>query len=182
VAGTLAALALARGAWLAPANRPLADVLALSPAVSRASWGRLTAAHVNALLRRSGDFVALSADTLSPEDECRPIQVRRLLILLKKLALREGRRFVFEPHSPDLRDRVRHRFERVLTDLYRRGAFAGATPDAAFRVRADEAINPPGSVERGRFIVELAVAPAPELAYLTVRLVAGPDQLTVEEV
>ncbi len=182
VAGSLAALALDRGAWLAPANRALAGVLALSPRLPDAAWERLAAARVNVLLRSPRGFLALSEDTLSAEEACRPIHVRRLLILLRRLALREGERFVFEPNSADLRDRIRHRFEQLLRDLYRRGAFAGATPRAAFRVRVDETVNPRQSVELGRLIVELAVAPAPALAYLIVRLVAGPDQLTVEEV
>jgi hypothetical protein len=181
VAGTLAALALNGGAWLAPANDPLANVLALSPPLRGESRGRLARARVNGLLQRPRGFLALSADTLSPETECRPIHVRRLLILLRKLALREGERFVFEPHSEGLRRRVRHRFERVLTDLYQRGALAGATPIEAFAVRVDEPDGRSSGAGRGRFVVELAVAPAPELAHLTVRLVAGPEQLTVEE-
>jgi hypothetical protein len=183
VGGTLAAFALGPGAWRAPANRPLVGVLALEPPLGRASWVQLAAARVNAVLREPRGFLLLSADTLSLDESLRPISVRRLLTLLRRLALAEGERFVFEPNDAFLGDLVRHRFEEVLGDLYRRGAFAGATPDAGFRVVTGPAVNPPQSVERGRFVAELHVAPARALAFLTVRLVgSGPGRLAVQEV
>lgn len=183
VGGTLAAVALDAGAWRAPANRPLVGVLALEPPFDRDAWARLAAARINAVVRDPRGFLLLSADTLSEDEPLRPISVRRLLTLLRRLALQEGWRFAFEPNDRWLRDRVRHRFERVLGDLYRRGAFAGATPAAGFRVVADESVNPPGSIERGRFITELRVAPAQALTFLTVRLIgSGPGRLAVQEV
>ena len=104
------------------------------------------------------------------------------MTLLRRLALREGERLVFEPHGSALRRRVQHQFERMLGDLFKRGAFAGADQQEAFRVVADESLNTPPSVDQGRLIVELRVAPAAALAYLTVRLVtAGSGQLGVEE-
>jgi len=180
-AGVLARLALERGAWIAPANRPLTGTLAVRPAFGLEAWGRLTAARVNVLTRNPRGFLTLGADTLSGEETLRPLHVRRLLILLRKLALEEGRRFVFQNNSPGFRDLVRHRFERVLGDLFRRGAFAGTSEQGAFRVTVDESVNPPASVERGLLVVELAVAPARELAFITVRLLAGDGRLTVEE-
>lgn len=78
---------------------------------------------------------------------------------------------------------MRAQWERILLDLFRRGAFAGAIPDEAFHLRADDAVNPPQSVDRGRFVVELAVAPSRPLEFLRIRLVGvGAEQVTVEEV
>lgn len=183
VGGTLAAVALGPGAWRSPANLPLVGVLALEPPVGRDAWARLAAAQINSVLRVPRGFVLLSADTLSGDESLRPIPARRLLTLLRRLAFREGARFAFEPNDRRLRDRARHRLERVLGDLYRRGAFAGATPDAGFRVVADASVNPPDSVDRGRFVVELRVAPAHALHYLTVRLIdGGPGRLAVQEI
>ncbi len=183
VGGTLAAFALGPGAWRAPANRPLVGVLALEPPLGRESWAPLAAARVNLVLRDPRGFLLLSADTLSLDESLRPIAVRRLLTLLRRLALAEGERFVFEPNDAFLADLVRHRFELVLGDLYRRGAFAGSTPDAGFRVVTGPSVNPPQSVERGRFVTELQVAPARALAFLTVRLIGGgPGRLAVQEV
>jgi phage tail sheath protein FI len=146
-------------------------------------WARLAAAQVNAVARHPRGFLLLSADTLSGEPSLRPISVRRLLTLLRRLALAEGETFVFEPGDAFLADLVRHRFEEVLGDLYRRGAFAGATAGEGFRVVTDASVNPPASIDRGRFVAELRVAPARALAFLTVRLVGGgPELLSVEEV
>ncbi|MNC89341.1 hypothetical protein D3C83_52560 [compost metagenome] len=104
------------------------------------------------------------------------------MILLRRLALREGERFVFEPNSRDLRLRIRHTFERLMDELFRRGAFDGADAATAFRVVTDDTVNPATTVERGQILVELRVAPAAALAFLTVRLVTGgPGGLAIEE-
>jgi len=183
VAGTMAFLAVQQGAWHAPANRPFSGVVALDPELGRESWKQLLPAGVNTLLHDPHGFLALSEDTLSSDRSLGRIHVRRLLILLRRLALREGRRYVFEPNSADFRHRVRHRFERMLGQLFERGAFAGDDPAAAFRVVTDDSVNPPEAIDRGRFTVELRVAPAASLTHVTVRLTtAGPGRLAVEEV
>jgi len=180
--GVLAARALARGAWIAPANEPLRGVVALTPTISQARWPQLLQAQINLLLQRPSGFVALSADTLSTDPELRPINVRRLLILLRRLALRLGATYVFEPNDGSFRRMVRQGFEAMLDDLLERGAFAGATPDSAYRVIVDSTLNPAQSIDQGRFVVELRVAPALPLTFLTIRLVQAEDRgSTIEE-
>jgi hypothetical protein len=182
IAGQMAAVAANEGAWLAPANRPLNGILALQPALGVEAWRRLVPARVNVLLNDPRGFLARSEDTLGGERGLGRIHVRRLMILLRRLALREGERFVFEPHSRDLRLRIRHTFERLMDQLFRRGAFDGAEAAAAFRVVTDDTVNPPATVERGQLLVELRVAPAAALAFLTVRLITGgPSGLAIEE-
>lgn len=183
VAGLLAQTAIGRGAWVAAANQPLAGVLGLEPLFGRAQWERLAALQVNLLRADPRGFLALAADTLSRTEELRPVPVRRLLILLRRLALREGATWVFENHDSGLRGLVRHRFERLLSDLYVRGAFAGAVPAAGYRVVVDESVNPPESADLGRLVVELRVAPSRPLTFLRVRLVrTGPERLGIQEV
>lgn len=183
VLGSMAGLAVERGAWLAPANRVLHGVLALCPRLDLDDWRQLTPARVNLVLQSPKGFLLFSEATLSVEQSVTSIHIRRLLILLRRLALREGDRFVFAPHDTNLQHLIRHRFEAMLVNLYSRGAFAGADPAAAFRVVTDETINPPASIERGRFIVELQIASARALAFITVRLVADErGRLAVEEV
>jgi hypothetical protein len=182
VAGVLAALALERGAWRAAANQPLAGVVSLEPDLRAAPWGRLVEGGVNLLVNSPRGFLARSEDTLGGERTLNRIHVRRLMILLRRLALREGQRAVFEPHGLQLQRRVRQHFERLLGELFHRGAFEGRDAADAFHVVTDETINPPASMEQGRLFVELRVAPAAALTFLTVRLVtAGPGRLAVEE-
>jgi hypothetical protein len=116
-------------------------------------------------------FMAITASTLSEAGAVRPVNVRRLIALLRRLAQREGAGIVFEPNDRELQRTVRMRFERFLTDMYLRGAFAGAVPQEAFEVSAGDAVNPPESVDSGRFVVEVRVAPSRPLEFITVRLV-----------
>lgn len=170
VTGMVAARALARGAWVAPANVALRDVVALGPDFDDSAWAELLDHGVNLIRPTPRGFLPLSADLLAT-GELRPLNVRRLLILLRRLALREGHAFAFESNSAALRRRVAMRFEQYLTRLFERGAFAGTRPTDGFEVRTDDTMNPPESVDRGRLIVELRVAPSQPLAFLTVRLV-----------
>ena len=100
---------------------------------------------------------------------------------MRRLVWREGNRLVFEPNSFRLRARVRDHLQRILEDLYQRGAFAGETPAEAFQVVTDGSANPPESVDLGRLIVEIQVAPSRPLQFLTVRLIQeGLESLNIE--
>ena len=126
-------------------------------------------------------FFTLSADTLAHEDALLPINVRRLLILLRRLALRRGTGYVFEPNGPMLRRAIQRGFDLLLGELYARGAFAGATPAQAFRVVTDEGINTPAGVDAGRLFVELRVAPSLPMRFIAVRLAQSGERLSVSE-
>ena len=89
---------------------------------------------------------------------------------------------VFRPNDDSLRRLVQREFERILGDLFVRGAFAGETHDEGYRVVADATVNTPQSIDLGRFLVELQVAPSQPLSFLTVRLVQeGGTLLAVQE-
>jgi hypothetical protein len=182
IAGVLARRALDRGAWVAPANESLRDVIALEPLLERAALPSLQEAQLNVLRREPHGFVVLSADTLSDDVDVRPINVRRLLALLRRAALLHGTRYVFESNDDALHRRIQRGFEELLGLMFRLGAFAGATASQAFRVEVGEPPNSPQSAREGRLIVELKVAPSLPLRFLTVRLVEHADQLLLEQV
>jgi len=177
----LAARAALRGAWIAPANQSLLDVVALTPQIQEDAWLSLQDAQINLLRTDARGFLTLSADTLADDPELRPINVRRLLILLRRLALRRGTSYVFEPNDDVLRRAVERGFTFLLTDLFRRGAFAGATVAESFRVVTSGAINTNADRDNGRFFVELRVAPSLPLKFLTIRLTQNGERLTVLE-
>ena len=180
--GVLARRALTRGAWIAPANEPLAGVVALEPRIGRDRWLDLQLAQVNIVRQEPRGFLVMNSDTLSREDDLREIGVRRLLILLRRLALRHGSAYVFEPNSPQFRRLVERDFEALMDQMFLRGAFAGATPAASYQVVANETVNTRQSVELGRFIVELRVAPSRPMTFMTIRLVQTGEQGFVTEV
>jgi hypothetical protein len=183
IAGMIAARTIDGGPWLAPANQPFPDVLLLTPVFAAVELDALSS-RLNALRESPRGFTTLSAVTLAGEQvpAVHELGVRRLLILIRRLVLREGATFVFLPHDDYLRRLVQRAFERVLGDLFTRGALAGTRPEDAFLVIADETVNPPDSVAQGRMVVELWIAPSLPLRFLTVRLVQfGGQLLTVEE-
>jgi phage tail sheath protein FI len=166
---------------VAPANERLLGVVALVPRLAPESWQALQDAAINLIRDDARGFLALAADTLSPEAELRQVNVRRLLTLLRRLALRRGTRYVFEPNGPTLRRAVQRGFDTLLTDLFRRGAFAGRTADTSFRVVTDDTVNTRIDNDAGRFIVELRVAPSLPLSFLTLLLAQTGERLTVAE-
>lgn len=179
VCGVLARRANERGAWVAPANEPLRGVLALRHAAEPSRWQELQQLQINVVRQLPRGFTVMNADTLAADEDVRPINVRRLLMLLRRVATRRGIEYVFEPHDDSFRRLVQRGFESVLGDMFRRGAFAGNTAAHAFQVVTADSLNTPQSVDDGRFIVELRVAPARPLAFLTIRLVQVGDRVTV---
>jgi len=177
--GVMARRALARGAWIAPANERLDSPVALTPHIDPRRWLDLQTAQINVVRQEPYGFVSLSADTLSSDPDLLQINVRRLLQLLRRLALRLGTGFVFEPHDDAFRRRVRRDVESVLGGLFERGAFAGETPEQSYQVVFR---STPEDVDAGRFIVDLRVAPALPLTFLTVRLVQVAGRTAVTEV
>ena len=167
-AGIAAARAIARGAWIAPANVALEDVLALDSPVADGDFQALADAHVNFVRDDPGGFLWLAADTLSDDPDLRPISVRRLLAILRRTAERYGYAHVFEPNNDVSRRTARRSFQTLLGFMYSAGAFAGATADEGFQVSTPVIA---GDLDEGRLIVELRVAPSQPLAFLTVRLV-----------
>lgn len=172
--GVIARRTLARGAWIAPARQMLNGVAALDSVL--APDDAQLAAAINPIGRDGLNFNVLDALTLSNDADTQPINVRRLLSLLRRLALKQGALFVFEANSDTLRRAIDNRFRHWLDTLFARGAFAGNSAREAYRLRVDRSVNTAQSIDAGRLIIEIAVAPAQPLRFLTVRLVQSADR------
>lgn len=182
VCGQMAVSANRRGAWVASANKALQDVLGLSHQLTDPVAVSLIDKQVNVIRQDPRGILASSEDTLSRAEEFRPINVRRLMTLLRRLVSRDGTIYLFEPNSRHFRDSVENYWEQVLSNLYQRGALRGDSANAAFRVVADESVNDERSRALGRFIVELHIAASRPMTFINVRLVqSGPDQQAMQE-
>jgi phage tail sheath protein FI len=176
VCGVIAARELRRGPWVAPAGVPFLGVIGLAPSIGEPDWVQLFDAQVNLLHPRPGLFTQMCAHTLSPDRLLVQLSVRRLLIYLRKLALRRGMEYVFEPNNERFRRRVEAGLERTLDELAARGALA------AYQVVTGEGLNTPNDVDNGRFIVALKIAPASPIEFITVALLrTGEGLLQVVE-
>jgi len=174
--GIIARRSLERGAWFAPANEEFRGVVSLNPLLADGRRLDLLLAQLNQITQEPEDFLALNADTLSIDPELRPINVRRLLILLRRAALKRGAQYVFEPNGGTLRRLVQSGFEALLDQLFVRGAFAGATRATSYEVVTDDTINTEQTRELGQFRVDLKVAPSLPMSFVTVRLVQTGDR------
>ncbi|MBN1978239.1 MAG: hypothetical protein JW918_12655 [Anaerolineae bacterium] len=170
VCGMIAARERARQVWVAPANVPLQDVLGLTPAFPTDDWAELFDRQFNLIRSEPVDFRAMSAHTLSDERSLLQISVRRLMILLCKVALDRGMDFVFASNHEHFREGVRVMLENLLRFMFERGAFAGATPNQAFRVVTDASVSTLQDVDQGRFIAKIQVAPSQPMEFITVLL------------
>jgi hypothetical protein len=170
VCGMIAARERARQVWVAPANVPLWEVLGLTPSFAAEDWAELFDRQFNLIRPEPIDFRAMSAHTLSDEQSLLQVSVRRLMILLRKMALDRGMDFVFASNHEHFREGVRVVLENLLRSMFERGAFAGVTPAQSFRVVTDASVNTPQDVEQGRFVVKIQVAPSQPMEFITVLL------------
>ncbi len=181
VCGVFAKRSLTRGAWLAPANEALQNVLGLGKEFGHGTFLDFQDALVNLVRHEPTGFLVLNSDTLSDDPDLRQINVRRLLSLLRRLALKHGAEYVFEPNNERFRRSVQRGFNALLDKMFVRGAFAGATPATSYQVVVSDTINNFQSLEQGRFIVELRVAPSLPLKFVTVRLINAGGRTSVLE-
>jgi len=89
--------------------------------------------------------------------------------------------FVFQSNHERFRQSARATLERLLLGMYERGAFAGATPEQSYRVDTGPAVNPAASVEQGRFVAEIRVAPSQPAEFISVVLTNAGGQLQAAE-
>ena len=89
---------------------------------------------------------------------------------------------VFEPNNAALRLEVRLMLQGYLRQLFRIGAFRGASEEQAFFVRCDETNNPSYITDAGRLIADIGVAPSEPLEFIVLSLSrAGDGTLTIRE-
>jgi hypothetical protein len=183
VCGVIANTTLSSGAWIAPANVALNNVVDLRPVLASDAPTTFDASQINLIAQEPEGFLIVSQDTLvTVEPDLEPLNVRRLLILIRRLALREGVKYVFENITPRLQRQVTLQWNQWMQQMLARGAFAGLSADDSYRVIADQSVNTQDSIDQGRFIVQLQVAPSVPMRFLTVQLVQIGGQLSLKEI
>jgi phage tail sheath protein FI len=135
-------------------------------------------ATVNLVRRAPIGFVATDAMTLSSEHDWGEINVRRLMSLLRRVCVRRGAPFVFEPNGDTTRRAIERTFGHMLDDMVRRGAFAGKGKADSYRLSVDASES---DRMNGRLVIEIAVAPAQPLRFLTLVLAQAGERFTVAE-
>lgn len=142
IAGVYAATDRARGVWKAPANVALLDVLEPSVKLTNEKQDGLnvdatSGKSVNAIRAFAGKGTLVwGGRTLAGNDnEWRYVSVRRFFNMVEESIKKSTYWAVFEPNDANTWVKVRGMIENYLTDKWREGALAGATPKDAFFVK-----------------------------------------------
>jgi hypothetical protein len=181
-AGVLAERELAAGVPQGPANRLAAGVVDVLAALPPDLHGELHQSGIDCFVRERDGIRLTGARTLSADPAYRQLSVRRLTILLRRVLLAQMQWAVFEPNGPDLWREIRRLLTSYLRELYRHGAFRGASEEEAFFVRCDETLNPSWVQDQGRLCAEVGFAPAEPLEFIVLRIARGGDgTLNVDE-
>ena len=179
LAGVYARTDLTKGVHKAPANEEIEGAKDVDFRIDDAAQDLLNPEGVNVLRVFPGRGVCVwGARTTSSDPDWRFINIRRLLIMIEE-SVREAMQWaVFEPHDAGLRNTVRVAVSTFLEDLWRAGALKGKSRDEAFFVTCDETNNPAATVDAGRLVTDVGVAPARPAEFIVFRI--GKAKETIE--
>jgi phage tail sheath protein FI len=163
----------------APANRPLVWTTAVARTLDDTAHGLLNECGINAVLVRPGRGIRImGARTLSSLADWRQLVVRRLMLRLKRSLALALRWAVFEPADNRFADLVVATIEGLLEREWEGRRLAGASADEAFRIAVRRSAD---DVDDGRFVVDVAVAPALPAEFVYLTLVRSLDRLELAE-
>lgn len=181
-AGIIARTEWAFGLPHGPANAFAYEVVSVDDQVSPRRHDELHPAGINVYLQERDGIRLTAARTLSLDPQWRQLSVRRLMIMLRRVLERQMQWAVFEPNDGRLRLKLRQLLQNYLRQLFKAGAFKGATEAEAFFVNCDAVLNPRVVMDAGQLIAEIGVAPAEPIEFIVLRLLRdGDGTLTVED-
>ncbi|GLY29473.1 phage tail sheath subtilisin-like domain-containing protein [Kineosporia sp. NBRC 101731] len=171
IAGLWARTDATRGVWKAPANDILRGVLDIERSISQNEQSLLNPIGINCIRPFGVRGIRVwGARTLTSDTDWTYINVRRLFNMAEK-TIQDGTQFaVFEPNDIALWEGVKRTLDAFLRGLWTQGALVGSSPDQAYYVKCDEETNPPESVDAGRLIVEVGLAPVKPAEFVIFRI------------
>ncbi|TMQ87082.1 phage tail sheath family protein [Actinomadura soli] len=171
LAGVWARSDAERGVHKAPANEVVRGAVDLGLQVTKGEQDLLNPVGVNCIRSFPGRGVRVwGARTLASDPAWRYLNVRRYFNYLEESILIGTQWVVFEPNDHDLWARIRRNISAFLVTEWRDGALFGATEEQAFYVKCDEETNPPESVDLGRVVCEIGVAPVKPAEFVIFRV------------
>lgn len=181
VAGVFARTDATRGVWKAPAGTEAVVVGGtLAVQVNDEEQGNLNVLGVNVLRTFPvygnvvwGSRTRRGADVQA--SEWKYVPVRRMALYIEESLYQGLKWVVFEPNDEPLWAQIRLNVGSFMHQLYRQGAFAGATPRDAYLVKCDKDTTTQADVDRG--IVNILVGFLPlkpaEFVVLRIQQLAG---------
>jgi phage tail sheath protein FI len=174
VAGIYARTDASRGVWKAPAGSEAAILGATGVALPLTdSEARiLNSRGINCIrtLEGSGTVVWGSRTLGDASSEWRYVPVRRLFSFVEESISRGTRWVVFEPNDEPLWTRIRRDVAAFLDDLFKQGAFQGATPRDAYFVKCGKDTTTQEDVDRGAVNIVVGFAPIKPAEFVVIQI------------
>ncbi|WP_426594394.1 phage tail sheath family protein [Cellulomonas sp. McL0617] len=171
VAGLWARTDESRGVWKAPANDTLRGVLDVERNITQAEQGVINPLGINAIRPFGQRGIRVwGARTLASDTDWTYINVRRLFNMIESTILEGTQWAVFEPNDVTLWEGVKRTLNAYLRGLWSAGALFGASPQEAFFVNCDATTNPPESIDAGKLVVEVGIAPVKPAEFVIFRI------------
>jgi phage tail sheath protein FI len=176
IAGLFARTDATRGVWKAPAGTEasLADAVP-EVILTDGENGSLNPKGINCIrrFRDSGTVVWGSRtrrgnDALA--DDYKYVPVRRMALYLEETLYRSTQWAVFEPNDEPLWAQIRNSIGTFMQDLFRRGAFQGATPRDAFFVLCGKDTTTQYDIDRGIVNIRVGFAPLKPAEFVVISI------------
>jgi phage tail sheath protein FI len=166
-----------RGVWKAPANEVVRSALNVEMNITKAEQGLLNPIGINCIRPFGTQGIRVwGARTLSSDTDWTYINVRRLFNMIETTIMNGTQYAVFEPNDQTLWEGLKRTVGAFLRGLWRDGALFGATAEQAFFVKCDEETNPPDSIDQGRVVVEVGIAPVKPAEFVIFRIAQIKDE------
>jgi hypothetical protein len=172
IAGVWARTDETRGVWKAPANEVVKGALGVAMEITKAEQGTLNPEGINCIRAFGSQGIRVwGARTLEMVDkDWTYINVRRLFNMIQATIMNQTTYAVFEPNDQALWEGLTRTVSSFLRGLWRDGALFGATAEEAFFVKCDAETNPRESIDQGRVIVEVGIAPVKPAEFVIFRV------------
>ncbi len=172
LAGIYARTDATRGVHKAPANERIRGALNVTYRLTRDEQGELNQHGINCirLFPRDGILVWGARTLAEKGSEWTYVNVRRLFTMVEESIANSTRWIVFEPNEEALWKKIRRDVSAFLSNLWRDGALMGRSPEEAFFVKCDEETNPPESIDAGRVVILIGMAPVKPAEFIVFRI------------
>ena len=173
VTGLYARIDSSRGVWKSPAGTEasLNGVRGLVTVLNDIENGNLNRRGVNCLRQfPTAGIVSWGARTITSDPEWKYISPRRMAIMLRVSIYNGIQWAVFEPNDEPLWASLRLNITTFMTNLFRQGAFQGASPTEAFFVKVDSETTTQGDIDLGIVNVLVGFAPLKPAEFIVVKI------------
>ncbi len=185
IAGLMARIDASRGVWKAPAGTEadIRGITGLEYRFSDRENGVLNPEGINTLRIFPNGIVSWGSRTLAGDDdfasEWKYVPVRRTALFIEESLYRGLKWVVFEPNDEPLWAQIRLNVGAFMHNLFRQGAFQGATKKDAYFVKCDSETTTQNDINLGIVNIWVGFAPLKPAEFVVLHLQQMTGQIEV---